>query len=290
MLLAFQDYEIPARKLAKALNMSFELVRCHRFPDDEVKLVLPAEVPDHVILYRSLDHPNEKLIELLLAAKTIRSSGASVLTLVTPYLCYMRQDKRFSAGETVSQGIIGQFLADLFDSVITVDPHLHRIQHLEQAVPARNAIALTATELMADFISERLQDPFILGPDRESEQWVSAIAGKYNWKYAVCNKTRRGDREVEVLLPETELNDKSVLLVDDVASSGQTICQAARQCLNTGAEHVDVLVTHALFVDDALANIREAGVRHVWSTDSVAHSSNIIFLTSLLATAVVDLK
>lgn len=290
MLLSFYDYEVQARKLAKALDVSFEQVQHHRFPDDEVKLTLPVKFPRHVILYRSLDHPNEKLIEILLAARTIRSAGVDELTLIAPYLCYMRQDKVFHVGETISQGIIGQFLADLFDNVITVDPHLHRISTLAQAVPARNAIALTATDLMADFIHERLQDPVIIGPDRESEQWVSAIAGKFNWQYTVCSKTRTGDREVDVSLPDTDLNGKSVVLVDDVASSGQTICQAARQCLKSGAEHVDVLVTHALFVDDALTHIKESGVRYIWSTDSIRHPSNVISLTDLLKTAFADMK
>ena len=155
MLLGFEEYETQAERLAEALGLPYARVLVHRFPDGECKLTLPAELPAHVVFCRGLDHPNDKLIELLLAAITARQLGAHRLTLVAPYLCYMRQDTAFVAGETVSQPIIGRFLADLFDDVVTVDPHLHRTHHLADAVPATHAVALTATGVMSDFLRTR---------------------------------------------------------------------------------------------------------------------------------------
>ena len=99
MLLGFDDYEMQSRNLAAALEMPWELVSSHRFPDGEVKLKLPADLPERVIVCRSLDRPNEKLVELLLTARAAREQGVKQLTLVAPYLCYMRQDKAFRPGE-----------------------------------------------------------------------------------------------------------------------------------------------------------------------------------------------
>ena len=130
MLLGFEDYEEQSRLLAEALDMPCRMIQTHRFPDGENKLTLPSSLPEHVIFCRSLDHPNEKLLELLLVAKTARELGVKLLTLVAPYLCYMRQDRAFHPGEVVSQSVVGKFLANLFDNVITVDPHLHRTQYL----------------------------------------------------------------------------------------------------------------------------------------------------------------
>jgi ribose-phosphate pyrophosphokinase len=135
-------------------------------------------------------HPNEKLLELLLAVKTARELGAKVVTLVAPYLCYMRQDMAFQPGEAVSQRIVGSFLANLFENVITVDPHLHRIQHLEQVIPTTRTLTLSATALMAEFLAERLQNPVLLGPDSEAEQWVGAVAKPSQWEYGVCARSR----------------------------------------------------------------------------------------------------
>ncbi len=289
MVLGFDDYEVQSRKLADVLEMPCCMIQLHRFPDGENKLTLPVRLPEHVVICRSLDNPNEKLLELLLAAKTARELGAKMLTLVAPYLCYMRQDKAFNEGEAVSQSIVGKFLADLFDNVITVDPHLHRIQHLEQAIPNKNAVSLTATTMMAGFLREQCKDPILLGPDSEAEQWVSAVAKPNQWTYGVCEKIRTGDREVEIILPDINLHGRSVVLVDDVASSGRTLSVAIKKCLSKKANHVDVLVTHALFANDAKECMVHAGVRNIWSTDSVSHESNIIPLNLLLRDAVLNL-
>ena len=289
MILSFDDYEVQSRKLAGALEIPCHMIQVHRFPDGENKLTLPGRLPEHVVICRSLDNPNEKLLELLLAAKTACELGAKVLTLVAPYLCYMRQDKAFLEGEAVSQSIVGKFLADLFDNVITVDPHLHRIQYLRQAIPNKNAVSLTATTLMAGFLREQSKNPILLGPDSEAEQWVSAVAKPNQWTYGACKKIRTGDREVEITLPDINLHGRSVVLVDDVASSGRTLSVAIKKCLSNNAKHVDVLVTHALFANDAKECMVHAGVRNIWSTDSVSHESNVIPLNLLLRDAVLNL-
>lgn len=289
IILGFDDYEQQSRNLAQVLDIPCHIIQRHRFPDGESKLTLPGKLPEHVLFCYSLDQPNDKLLELLLAAKTARQLGAKELTLVAPYLCYMRQDKAFHPGEVISQTIVGKFLADLFDNVITVDPHLHRIQYLEQAIPARNAVTLSATSLMAEFLHESCDNPVLLGPDSESEQWVSAVAKPNQWQYGVCKKIRSGDVDVEITLPEIDLHERSVVIVDDVASSGQTLAVATRQCLLKNAKHVDVLVTHALFANDAKQRLIQAGVRNIWSTDSVSHESNVIHLNDLLKDAVLNL-
>jgi len=295
MILGFDDYRVQSCRLAKALNIPCHIIQQHRFPDGENKLTLPPSLPGHVIFCRSLDQPNEKILELLLTAKTARQLGAKVLTLVSPYLCYMRQDKAFNPGEVVSQGIVGNFLADLFDNLITVDPHLHRIQYLDQAVPAENAIALSATSLMAEFLHNFFKDsispePVLLGPDNEAKQWVSAVAKPNQWSYGVCEKIRTGDKQVEISLPKIDLDNRPVIIVDDVASSGQTLIVAASNCLENNAKHVDVLVTHALFVNGAIQQLQDTGVRNIWSTDSVSHESNIITLDNLLKNTILNLS
>ncbi|MOA06048.1 phosphoribosylpyrophosphate synthetase [compost metagenome] len=80
-----------------------------------------------------------------------------------------------------------------------------------------------------------------------------------------------------------------MVLLDDVASSGRTLARAAALLLAAGAASVDVAVTHALFAADALAVIRAAGVRHVWSSDCIAHPSNAVSVAPLLAGALAQL-
>lgn len=285
-VLGFEEYRPQGEALAESLGIPYRQVELHRFPDGESKVTLPPDLPSELILCRSLDHPNDKLVELLLVAKTARQHGVEKLTLVAPYLCYMRQDIAFHPGEAISQQIIGHFLAELFERVITVDPHLHRIEKLEQAIPDREAIALGTAGLMGEFLANNTRNPLLVGPDAESEQWVRAIAEPAGLDYAVATKERLGDRDVRTRLPEHDYQRHEVILVDDMISTGRTLINVARQLKRQGAETIHCLVTHALFSDDVTEALHEAGIRQVWSSDSIRHPSNAVALTALLAQAI----
>ncbi len=284
-LIAFPDYVPQTQRLAEAAKLPAETLKLHSFPDAEVLVTLPATIPRHVILCRSLHQPNAKLIELMLAAQGAREAGAQTVSLIAPYLCYMRQDTAFHPGEVVSQRIIGQWLANYFDNVLTVDAHLHRIHRLSDAIPVHQAINLTATAPMAAFLRREVEHPFLVGPDSESEQWVAAIAAHDHWDYAVGAKKRLGDRQVEIHLPQRDYSQRHIVLVDDVASTGQTLLQAARALHPFAPASISVLVTHALFVGDALAELEQAGVRQIWSCDSIPHATNAVSLATQLADA-----
>jgi len=284
MLLHFDDELQFARQLATAAGLTPQQIARHRFPDGELKLTLPPRLPERVILLRSLHQPNEKLVELMLAAQTARELGARELILVAPYLGYMRQDIAFRAGEAVSQKIVGWFLADLFDTVITVDPHLHRTGELHTAVPAAHAIAVATAPLLARFLEGKEDNPILIGPDEEAEQWVrAAAADRYPW--TVCRKTRNGDRDVEVALPGIDVKGRDVVLIDDIASTGRTLAQTVYGLWAAGVANIDVFVTHPVFVGDALDVLRAAGVGSIWSSDTVPHPTNAISVVPLLAEA-----
>lgn len=289
VLLCFEDEQDSAARIAQAGHLDLAKIERHRFPDGEIKLRLPAALTEHVVILRTLNDPNEKLIELLLAAQTARDLGARHLTLVAPYLAYMRQDVAFQPGEAISQRIVGRFLADLFNAVITVDPHLHRVATLQEAVPVASAVVLSGAPLLSDLIAARRQNPLLVGPDEESAQWVAMAAARHGFDYAVCRKVRNGDRAVEVALPDVAVAGRQVVLLDDVVSTGHTVAGAAQLLLAAGAASVDVAVTHALFAGDALQVMLAAGVGEVWSTDCIAHSSNAVSMATTLAEALTQI-
>ena len=285
LVLGFDDYDAPAARFAEAIGVRYATIAVHHFPDGESRVTLPVPLPASVAMCRSLHCPNGKLVETILAAEAARHNGASFVSLVAPYLCYMRQDIAFHPGEAVSQRIVGGWLADRFDAVVTVDPHLHRVATLAEAVPAKAAIALSAAASFGSFLRGREPDALLVGPDEESAQWLAAAARGHRFDTVVGRKARRGDRDVEVELPAGRLEGRAAVLVDDMASTGATLAIAARRCLEHGARSVDVLVVHGLFVGEAVGELRHAGVRHVWSTDSVPHPTNALALAPLLAGA-----
>ncbi len=285
MILCFDDEVDFARGLGLASGLPVQRIVRHRFPDGELKLTLPPRLGAEVRILRSLHAPNEKLVELILAARAARELGAREVTLVAPYLAYMRQDSAFKPGEVVSQKVIGRLLADLFDAVVTVDPHLHRIATLSDAVPLARAVALSAAPLIGHFVAMRGRNPMLVGPDAESAQWVHVAATYNGLPWTVCRKTRHGDTEVDVELPAAEIEGRDVVLIDDVASSGHTLAAAARALKGAGAARVDAVVTHAVLAPEAGALLKAAGIGEFWSTDSVPHESNALSVVPLIADA-----
>ena len=288
-LLYFDDEREAAQRLSAACGLSALPVQRHRFPDGELRLTLPVDATGHLpgraVLLRSLHPPNDKLIELLLAARAARSLGVCHLTLVAPYLAYMRQDIAFHPGEAVSQRIVGPFLADLFDAVISVDPHLHRVATLQEAVPAAQTLVVSGAPLLADWIVRQRPGALLVGPDGESAQWVAQAAARHGLDHAVCTKERHGDRSVTIHLPPVNAQGRAVVLLDDMASTGQTLAQATRLLRAAGAASVDVAVTHALIDAASLDALHAAGVGQVWSTDCVTHPTNAVAMAPALAQA-----
>ena len=103
---------------------------------------------------------------------------------------------------------------------------------------------------IADALRKTGIDPatVVVGPDAESQPWVSDLARPLRLSYAVAQKTRRGDRSVEIELPEpASIAGRPALIVDDIVSSGGTMIACAKALTSAGATTIDAVVTHALF-------------------------------------------
>lgn len=276
-----------AQRLAARLGVGLHEIALHRFPDGELRVTV-GPAASTVIVYASLDQPNDKLLALLFASEALRRGGAKRLVLVAPYLCYMRQDAAFHEGEAVSQKVIGRLLASAVDRLITVDAHLHRTKDIHDIFPGIEADNLSAMPAIADGLRASGFDPntVVVGPDEESQAWVSDLAARLGAQPAVARKTRRGDRSVEITFVDPGLfAGRPALLVDDIVSSGGTLMTCAKALQAAGATTVDAVVTHALFAPELAARLFEAGIRSVKSTDSIRHPSNAIALDAVLGGA-----
>lgn len=283
----FPESEAAARRLAARLGIACHPVGLRRFPDGESLIRVDPPVAS-AILYRSLDRPNDKLIEILLAASALRDGGCRELTLVAPYLAYMRQDRAFRPGEAVSQKAIGRLIAGAVDRLVTVNPHLHRTTGLGTVLPGIGALAIDAAPAIAALLAAEgtPRDAVVIGPDEESRPWAEALAGALGCAVTIARKQRKGDRDVVVTLPKSPgLAGRAVLLLDDVASTGETLAACARAARAAGAARVEAFVVHALCTEAAMRLLADAGIDRFRSSDSVPHSSNALELAELLATA-----
>lgn len=284
VVLAMPGNERAADELARVIGAERGSATIRRFPDGESYVRIESTVQDRrVLVVCTLDRPDAKLVPLLLLAAAARDNAALDVGLVAPYLPYMRQDRRFHPGETVSAWHVANWISSAFDWIVTVDPHLHRIERLSQvySIPAG---AVHAAPDVSAWLRENVRRPLLVGPDSESEQWVADIANRIDAPFVVLQKNRRGDRDVEVSVPDIQRwPEHTPVLVDDIVSTARTMVAALEHLRAAGAPAPVCVVVHAIFAGEALLELRLAGAADVVSCDTVPHVSNRISLTGAIA-------
>jgi ribose-phosphate pyrophosphokinase len=258
-----------------------------RFPDGETYVRLRTPVRGReVVVVCSLERPDERALPALLVAATARDLGARRVGLVAPYLGYMRQDARFAAGEGVTSRYFGRLLSAAFDWLVTVDPHLHR-HHSLDAVYAIPALTLSAAPRIAAWITCHVRRPVVIGPDAESAQWAEAVAAACRLPCVVLEKVRRGDRKVAISVPDLRRwRDHTPVLVDDIISTAGTMIATVRQLRRARLAPPICIGVHAVFADGAYDELRGAGVARIVTCNTIAHPSNAIDVTDVVAAGV----
>lgn len=282
--------EALARALAAREGCSLGECVFRRFPDGETYLRFLSPVRNRTaVLACSFDAPDDKLLRVYLAARTLRALGAQRVLLVAPYLPYMRQDTVFAPGEGISARHVADLLSGCVDGLVTVDPHLHRVHKLEEIyrIPLR---VVPAAPAIAAWLQGQVRSPVLIGPDQESEQWVSAIAQRLDCPWRVLRKHRFGDRSVSVEAGALDaVAGRTPVLVDDIVSSGGTLLKVLELLAANGLAAPLCVVVHGLFADDALGALRRAGAARVIACNTVAHAAECIDVHPDIAIALSDL-
>ena len=293
VLLCLPGNETLTGSLAVALDVAnakiFELgqIALRRFPDQESYVRIDSRLDGKsAILVSSLSRPDEKILPLIFVADTARELGASEVGLVAPYLAYMRQDRRFHPGEGVTSKYFARLLSSSFDWLVTVDPHLHRHSSLSELYDIRTQVVHAAAPL-AEWIRANVAQPLIVGPDSESEQWVSAVAKAVGAPHIVLEKVRSGDRDVAISVPQVEQwRHHTPVLVDDIVSTARTMIATVKHLTAANMPSPVCVAVHAVFADSAYEDLAAAGAARIVSCNTIVHPSNGIDLTSSLASAV----
>ncbi|MEH6647831.1 ribose-phosphate diphosphokinase [Sulfitobacter sp.] len=284
VILAFPGMGPLAAELALMLGAEHLKMGWRHFPDGESLVTLPPDLAGRdVALLATMHNPDRLALPVRFAAETARDLGAKSVGLIAPYLAYMRQDKRFHPGEAVSAPSFAAFLQESFDWLVTVDPHLHRNRDLSQlfSIPAAHA---AAAPVIAGWINENIPDAVLLGPDSESQQWVAEVAKLTQRPHEVLRKIRRGDRAVDVSLPKNNaLRQGTPVILDDIASSGQTLVRTLTQLRALKTAPAVCVIIHAVFAGSAYEDVLAAGAARIVTTNTIPHDSNEISVGSLLA-------
>ncbi len=262
-------------------------VTVRRFPDGESYLRVDGDCAGRdVVVMASLERPDRQLMPLLLAGDVLRDLGARDVGLVAPYLAYMRQDHRFRDGESVSSRTFASLVSDRFDWLASVDPHLHRYRSLDEVYAVPSTVIRSAGAVAA-WVVDNVRQPLLIGPDAESEQWVSDVAARVSCPWLVLEKIRSGDRDVAVSVPDIDRwPDATPVLLDDIVSTGCTMAAALEHLRDVGARSPVCIAVHGVFADGARELLMSAGAKCVMTTNTLPQQDDPIDVADAVADAV----
>jgi ribose-phosphate pyrophosphokinase len=289
LIFALHGNEKWVGSFAEAMGAKIETWTQHRFPDGEFYLRIESAVRENsTILFSSLKDPDEKIIPLIFLSSTLRDLGAKKIILVAPYLAYLRQDARFQEGEGITSRYFAKIISECFDGMLTVDPHLHRYASLNEIYSIPTKVVRAAPKI-SEWIRTNISRPVIIGPDLESEQWVSEVAKGAGAPSVVLEKTRKGDRDVEVHFPPLDAwQGHTPVIVDDIISSAKTMIATVDHLTKMGLASPVCIGVHAIFAGNSYKELLAAGAGEIVTCNTIAHPSNQIDLSRILDAAVKD--
>ncbi len=283
-----------AWNVAQALKAQYLNTEVKHFPDGETYVRFLGEVAtEEVIVVQSLAlQPNDFLIELFLMLDALKDLKAKRVITVLPYFAYARQDERFESGEAISLKTVSRLIeAAGADYIFTIDSHRHRVieQDTLTTIPLHDLTAMGALAKHMNNI-HTLHNPAVIGPDAEAGAWAKTAADALSVDYDALEKKRLDAETVEIRPRKLNLNDRDVLIVDDIISTGNTIIKAIDVLKKNGAKDIYVACTHPLLVLNALVRIYEAGAIDVVGTDTVPSAISYVSVAPVIAEAIKKLQ
>lgn len=257
-------------RLTAESNLEAVAVEHKTFPDGESYIRIEGEVSGRRVLAVQSTYPpqDRHLMQLYLMLDALKDLGAEKVYAAVPYLAYARQDERFKPGEAVSVNTVIKLLEALrVDGFITFN--IHKQASMEAFhIPALNLSAMPAIGAYVKGMDVRR--PLVAAPDEGAVRLAKEAAEALNAEYTWFEKRRdRSTGRVETSYRRVDVEDRDVLIVDDVVSTGSTIANVARMVKAQGARRVLVGCVHALLAENALERMKEAGVDLLLGTDTV---------------------
>jgi len=217
---------------------------------------------------------NDKLCRLLFFLGALRDASASRVTAVVPYLCYARKDQKSQPRDPVTT----RYVATLFeavgtDRILTMD--VHNLAAYQNAFRCRTDHLEAALLFVEHFAALLAADEIaVLSPDaggvKRAEKFRVALSRRLG--RAIAGGFMEKYRALGVVSGDTLIGDvknSSVIIIDDLISSGTTIARAAAACRAAGAKRVYAAASHGLFAGDANAILRAAAIDRIAVTDTV---------------------
>ena len=260
-----------AQDIARRLNRSLSRAVVGRFSDGEVMVEIIDSVrgQDVFVVQPTCRPVNENLMELLVMIDAVRRSSAARVTAVIPYFGYARQDRRPRAARvSISAKVVADMIAQAgADRVLTMDLHADQIQGFFN-IPVDNIYA--SPVLLGDVYRHWLPEHIVVSPDVGGVVRARALAKRLeDADLAIIDKRRPRENEAEVMNIIGDVDGRICVIVDDIADTAGTLCNAAVALKEKGATRVVAYCTHPVLSGPAVERIESSDLDELVVSDTI---------------------
>ena len=258
-----------SERTVKYLDLPLGRISIERFPDGEIIVKIEEDVRgrDVFLIQPTCPPVNENLMELLIMIDSARRASAERITAVIPYFGYARQDRKDEGRVPITAKLVANLISIAgADRVLTIDLHAAQIQGFFD-IPVDN---LYAEPILEEYFQQLgLENLVLVSPDAGNAKRTRVYAERLGGDFAVIDKQRISGSDVSTGRVIGDVKGKTVLMVDDMISTGRTIRNAAMTCKKEGAAHIYVGATHPVLCDPAVEQLQSAPIDEIVVTDTI---------------------
>jgi ribose-phosphate pyrophosphokinase len=262
-----------------------------RFSDGEVMVEIIDSVrgKDVFVIQPTCRPGNDNLLELLLMIDALKRASARRVTAVMPYMGYARQDRRTrSTRVPISAKVVANMVSTAgADRVLTMDLHADQIQGFF-SIPVDNIYA--SPVLLGDIWKHTYHNLMVVSPDVGGVVRARALARRLDdADLAIIDKRRPRANEAEVMNIIGDVKGRSCVLVDDMADTAGTLCNAAAALKRNGAVKVVAYCTHAVLSGKAVSNIEKSVLDELVVTNTIPLGEAALACTRIRQLSIAEL-
>jgi len=257
-----------AQKIAKRFGNPLGKINIQKFSDGEFQPVFLESIRgDYVFLIQSTFAPTDNLMELLLMMDGARRASAQKVIAVIPYFGFARQDRKDRPRVAIGAKLVAKLIETAgADRVITMDLHAAQIQGFFD-IPVDH---LDSSAIFIPYIEKlKLKNLTFAAPDVGSTNRVREIANYFNAEMVICDKHRKRANEIASMVVIGDVEDRDVVLIDDICDTAGTLTRAAGLLKEKGARSVRALCTHPILSGKAFDNIENSVLEELVVCDTI---------------------
>ncbi len=264
-----------AEKIAKKLNKPLGLIELKRFSDGEIWVKFLENIRgSDIFIVQSTNPPAENLLELLIMVDAAKRASANRITAVIPYFGYSRQDRKDQPRVSITAKLVANLITIAgADRVITMDLHAAQIQGFFD-IPFDH---LYGSSIFSGLFNDIKENLVVVSPDVGGIKIARSYAKRLNASLVVIDKRRPKQNVAEIVHIIGSVQDKDVLIVDDLIDTAGTFVGAIDALKKEGAHNIYGAVTHPLFSGPAIERIRNSQITNLMVSDSInfKHGDNL---------------